>query len=522
MGSMNSSFWLLRRSWASSVCVCFVLIALCNPGHAVDSGCAELADMREAGLPSPAPGQPQVLCAAFFPFAVAMDGSETTRVELRINGTGLTAVALGNSFSVVGVEVDGAAYPQSGGFIDLFDNGTNGDRVAGDGIWSRGNISVDAIPIPPIRFARFDRLRYTDAGGTQEISIQATAGNGQYGPASLGQLDAGLQIVPDQVEADLWLTDNVAFLVQPDTMAELRWLIRARPPTGDILSVGQRVYEKFPDVFDLLILNPGAQVPGGVRGAYLSASNDVLGIGRLISNDTADWGSDGRLQGLLALNLTDGGPVLHEIGHRWSLFVGAALGLQQCASAHVGVAGTGCGPLGGFDPTTLVDNLDGSWSVSNACISIGGAAADTVAFNPLNLYLMGLIPPSEVPPIPVPVNVDCSSFVQDFGSGTFTFEADSMTTITIDDLIAEHGARIPDAAASQKAFRLGWMVPINRVPTPTEAGWFQYRSEYIGREEAGTQPLRLTFWEATGGRATIDTELMGLADGLFANGFEAL
>jgi hypothetical protein len=64
------------------------------------------------------------------------------------------------------------------------------------------------------------------------------------------------------------------------------------------------------------------------------------------------------------------------------------------------------------------------------------------------------------------------------------------------------------------------MVPINRVPTPTEAGWFQYRAEYIGRSEPGSQPSRVTFWEATGGRATLETGLAGLVDGLFADSFE--
>jgi hypothetical protein len=488
---------------------------------AVDLGCAELADPREASLPLPPAGQPQVICAAFFPFAVAMDGSEATRVELKINGSGITAAALGNTFPVVGVSVDGVPHPQTGGFIDLFDDGTHGDRVAADGIWSRGNLRADAIPIPPIRFAEFDRLQYTDAGGTQTISIQATGNNGQYGPASMGQLDPALRATARPVQGDLWVTDHVAFLLDAAALAELRWLLRARPPTADILSVSQRVYESFPDAFDFLILNPGARVPGGLRGAYLSASNDVLGIGRPISDDTADWGSDGRLQGLMALNLTDGGPVIHEIGHRWSVFIGQDLGLQQCAPAHVGAAGTGCGPLGGFEAESLVDNGDGTWSVSNQCTSFGGAGADVVPYNPLNLYLMGLIPPSEVPPIPVPINVDCSSVVQDFPNNRLTFAADGIDTVTIEDLVAEQGPRVPDVSSSQKDFRLGWMVPINRVPTPTEAGWFQYRAEYISRPEPGSQPSRVTFWEATGGRATLDTALDGLVDGVFADGFEA-
>lgn len=499
--------------------VLVLLFALANSALAVDSGCAELADPRESGLPTPPAGVPQVLCAAFFPFAVSLDGTEPARLELRIIGSGLTAVALGNTFAVVGLSVEGVDFPQTGGFIELYDDGTRGDRVAGDSIWSRDAIRIDAIP-SPIRSYFFDRMRYTDGSGTQTISIQAAGNNGQYGPARLGALDPSLRAVPERIQDDLYLTDHVAFLVQPDTLAELRWLIGARPPTADILSVGQRVYEKFPDVFDFLILNPAADRRGGIRGALLSARNEVQGIGRPIFDNAADWGSAGKLKAAFALGLTDSGPVLHEIGHQWGLFVGQTLGLQQCSPVHVGVAGTGCGPLGGFDPDTLVDNGDGTFSVANRCTSVGGAGADVSAYNPLNLYLMGLVPPSEVPPISVPINVDCFSFVQDFVADTFTFAADAITTITIEDLIAEHGPRVPDVAGSQKAFTLGWIVPTNRVLNPTETGWFEYRSAYVGRAEPGDQPFRLSFWEATGGRATLNTNIRALVNDLFEDSFE--
>src|SRR6056297_3170244 len=97
---LNSSLRCLLSSFA-------ILFALLDSALAVDSGCAELADPREDGLPTPPAGVPQVLCAAFFPFAVALDGSESTRVEIRIVGEGLTAVAVGNQFPIVGLEVDG-------------------------------------------------------------------------------------------------------------------------------------------------------------------------------------------------------------------------------------------------------------------------------------------------------------------------------------------------------------------------------------------------------------------------------
>lgn len=508
MSVVNRMIWLL------------MMLSSATQLWAVNSGCAELADARDSGLPGPPAGQPQVTCAGFFPFAVAADGSEETRLEVRISGTGVSAAALGNAFPIVGVKVDGVAVPQTGAFIDLFDDGSHGDLVASDGIWSRGTISVEATALPPLFFFNFDKFRYTNGSGTATIGINAANSPGQYGPAKLGRLDPALRVTPQDRGSGYLVTDNVVFMIDANPHAELRWLLRAAAPVADIKSVTNHFYQRFPDAFDFIILMPGAHVPGGLAGAYLSGSNNVSGIGRVLSDDTASWGSAGQLQSVLAVNLTDGGPIIHELSHRWGISVGASQGVQQCAGAHVGVAGVGCGPLGGFDASSLVDNGNGTWTVSNDCFSVGGAAADTTAMNPLNLYLAGLIPASQVPPFPVPVNVNCGSISQNFANKTVTFAADGMVTYTINDIISEHGARIPDHSISQRDFTLAWVVPMNRAPTATEAGWFQYRAEYIARMGVGGQAFRLTFNEATGGRATLSTGLQQLLERIFGDSFE--
>lgn len=486
-----------------------------------EADCESLYDPREETLPDLPAGEPQVTCAAFFPFAVALDGTESTRVEIRIEGTAVTAAALSNRFPVVGVRVDGTPFPQTGGFLDLYDDGTRGDRIAGDGIWTRGGITVSTPPIPPVRDEEFDLLRVTHGGSTETINIHPFNSPGQGGPARLGLIDPALKARPRPRASRLWTTDHVAFLLDDGAFAELRWLLRARPPTADIQSVTQAFYRYVADAFDFVVLMPGAHVPAGFRGAYLSARNDVSGIGRAIQDDSAAWGSDGRLQSVLPLSFSSAGPVLHEINHRWGMYIGQTLGFQQCAPVHMGVAGVGCGAIGGFDPATLVDNGDGTWTVDGACYTSGGSPVDSLPMNPLNLYLAGLIPPSEVPPMPVPVNVDCASVRQDFATNTITFAADGMVTRSIDELIAEAGPRVPDHTASQRDFALAWVVPMNRRPTDSEAGWFEARAEYLGREAEGDRAFRLTFWEHTGGRATLDTRVDVHAFGLFGDDFES-
>lgn len=487
---------------------------------AVPEGCAELFDSREAGLNTPPEGVAQVTCAAFFPFAVAIDGNEATRVEVRIIGQGITSVELGTTISVVGVKVDGEPFPQTGGFIQLFDNGTHGDLVAGDGIWSRDSISVDAVVGSlPIREMVFNQVRYTDDGGTQTINIWNSLA-GQYGPARLGGLEASLSQSTIEAGNGFYLTPNVVFMVDDYAFAELRWLLRARPPTADILSVGQRFYDFMPDDFDTLLMMPGAHVPGGNRGGHLSGGNSIEGIGTDIHDLSSKWGSAGRLKSVPVLNWSSSGPVLHEIMHNWAVKMSTDLGFQQCAPAHWGMVGSGNGILGGFNPQTLVDNGDGTWSFPNGEGSNGGSPADTRSFSTMELYLAGFIPPEEVPPIKMPVNVDCKSIAQDLAAQTISFAADDVITRTIDDVIAEHGPRIPAAADSQKDFNMAWLVPINRRPTQTEAGFMQYRAEYIARRQAGDMPFRLTFWEAAGGRATLNTQLEMYSEEIFTDRFQ--
>ena len=508
-----------RKRNLQFICLASLFLAFRCFAAPVDSGCAELFDTRESGLTMPPAGVAQVTCAAFFPYAVVIDGSESTRVEVRIVGSGITSVELGTVHPVVGVHVDGEAFPQTGGFMQLYDDGTHGDRVAGDGIWTRENITVDAIPLPVIRSMIFNQVRYTDGSGTHTINIWNSAG-GQYGPARLGGLASGLTTTLMNRGNGFHLTPNVVFMVDDDTFAELRWLLRARPPTADILSVGQRFFEYMPDEFDKLLMMPGAHVPGGLRGTHLGGAQRVQGIGYALSENSHLWGSDGRLDSVFAVNWSDSGPVLHEMAHNWGVALSPDLGFQQCGPAHWGYAGSGNGALGGFNPDLLVDNDNGTWSFPTGQGSGGGAGADTTPFSAMELYVAGLIPPEEVPPILMPVNVDCSSITQDVTTQTITFAADDVITVTIDDIIAEHGPRIPTAADSQKDFTMAWLVPINRVPTPTEATFMQFRSEYMSRQEPGDMNWRLTFWEATGGRATLETRLSMFMDSIYNDRFQ--
>ena len=113
---------------------------------------------------------------------------------------------------------------------------------------------------------------------------------------------------------------------------------------------------------------------------------------------------------------------------------------------------------------------------------------------------MGLLPASEVSNIPVAVNAVKT------GAGSFT--ADSMDTLTIENIIAQHGPRFPSVENSQKQFRV-LTVMVSKYE-PEESIWdkFDARLEKFVFPGDDGDTLRYNFFEATSGGATL------IADGL--------
>ena len=84
------------------------------------------------------------------------------------------------------------------------------------------------------------------------------------------------------------------------------------------------------------------------------------------------------------------------------------------------------------------------------------------------------------------------------------FTASQIRTYTIEEIIAEHGARVPDVSQSQKEFRGAVILLVyEKYPATREAletlsadvSWFSHPDEDESR--------RYNFYEATGGRGAI-------------------
>jgi len=188
----------------------------------------------------------------------------------------------------------------------------------------------------------------------------------------------------------------------------------------------------------------------------------------------------------------------HEMGHRWSAFVSArvneetiplgpvhwARGLQAPA-AFPYQRPTEASAMGG---SVWQDNFDGTFTQLDDDYYV-----PATGFSYLDLYLMGLISPAEVPDFfilrnLVPAGKDAN--------GHPIFKADR-TKVTIQDVMAVEGPRLPDVDHSQRKFNTGIVIVVEHGQNPSR--------ELIERAN-GIRQQWIDYWETvTGHRASMTT-----------------
>ena len=313
-------------------------------------------------------------------------------------------------------------------------------------------------------------------------------------------------------ESDYTLTilgsGRVANLVVPAAVCDSLATSTSAGFGGQVSGLTKRLFEQFRDAFDFIMfvsdqdaLPPAADYYGISTGV----KNDTHGIGSSQFDSGTSYGASGKLQQVLHLAEKDGlrgGPSLHEIMHRWANHL-KSVPTQTAGSdgSHWGFSGVG-GHLGGWAPGTLKSLGNGFYSANDGkpgSTSFGTYAngGNTLPYAKLELYLMGMIPLSEVPDVQMSVNPAW----QNGNIGTFT--ASAINTVTTAQIIATDGVRVPDYTASQKNFHALYVV-VTKAPLST-ARFASYDDDVQKFSLPGNDGNYLyNFWEATGGRATMD------------------
>ena len=288
---------------------------------------------------------------------------------------------------------------------------------------------------------------------------------------------------------------NLFVLPVDENLATGRW---------SLLDRTRQFYEHFDDDFDFLVfvvnLYPGEDPIG--RSYFASTRNDVRGIGRRISSDNR-WPAT--LQGVVVHGIVSfsvdlrsiihTGPMLHELMHRWANFVTPSSG----SGSHWGFSSAN-GTLGGFDISDLVDHGGGRYSAGG--FATHGLATNAKPYSPLELYLAGFLPPEEVPDLWV---AEDGQWV-DYASGNQMFTASRVRTYSIEDIVGMHGLRVPDHTQSQREFRAATILLVDDHHPVTSRNLNQLSEDisWFSRTADDGDDRVYNFFEATGGRATID------------------
>ncbi|MGH9392990.1 MAG: hypothetical protein ACRD1E_02385, partial [Terriglobales bacterium] len=186
----------------------------------------------------------------------------------------------------------------------------------------------------------------------------------------------------------------------------------------------------------------------------------------------------------------------HEMGHRWSAFVSAKIGdkLMPLGPTHWARGLQARVPFPYLRPTEASamgggvwqDNHDGTYTQLDDDYYV-----PATGYSYLDLYLMGLIAPEEVPDFFLLSNLAPAGRDP---AGHPVFKADR-TTVSIQDVIAAEGARVPDVMHSQRQFNTGMVMVVEhgRKPSP----------ELVRSVEAIRTHWMAYFAKVTGGRASM-------------------
>ena len=202
----------------------------------------------------------------------------------------------------------------------------------------------------------------------------------------------------------------------------------------------------------------------GDKGFYTAVKNDTEGINRSLLNNSFLYGSQGTLQGTIDLGnintlaAAPHGPKLeeltttlsHELMHRFGAYVRFKNPDGTLNSGLLGKDNSHWSYLLGSKGSLMYGN--GWRDNGNGTFTSIAAKSD---FSPLDLYLMGMIPKEQVPPLLLIDNpVIDKTLLPQLGA---TISGTAMT-VTIDAIIAAEGARVPDASGSQKQFNAGFVL----------------------------------------------------------------
>jgi len=246
--------------------------------------------------------------------------------------------------------------------------------------------------------------------------------------------------------------DNIAIIVDDPASS---FIIESRKDID-----WAHAYNKFrmthPDVYDFVTFWVASDIDVECAcGAFYSPlANDVQGINwnRYWNEGPGRFGwNTNKLQAFHFFIRTDDAALLQETGHHWGAFAGFKENASDTQIHYEHMLGNQPGHWNRFmdDDNSPMDYDDIDWIENNdGTFTRHPISRGEFVFCDLDLYLMGLIPPSQVKPF---------FYIENpYGSGNTI--SGQKKQVTIDNIILANGQRVPDSSFSQKTFKQAWII----------------------------------------------------------------
>jgi len=253
----------------------------------------------------------------------------------------------------------------------------------------------------------------------------------------------------------------------------------AQASSLDTVAVAKKFYSTHPDSFDQILMWTDQPLVRDAFAYEVTVANEVRGLGQDIYDLSTSFGSGGRLRSMVVMDWIGKYPddptqkflgenntlsVLgQEVGHRWLAYVDFR--------DHTGARSDA---LLGRDLAhwSFFFDSDASVMEGNDIEDQGGGQFRTVdavkRYSRLDQYMMGLIPPSQVPTF---FYVESPSSNKQRGDAPQINQSFTGTRrdVLIDDVIAINGARVPASDVAPHTFRQAFIYIVSNGRTADSA-----------------------------------------------------
>lgn len=379
--------------------------------------------------------------------------------------------------------------------LSLFDDGLGNDAVAGDNIFTSADIvynNPNNYQDPRGIFMRFANVTYNFSSGTPQTSSIDLG----FGVRYVNSNNMNTNIPIAGLGTDIQYSSHVVNIALGSGVTS---------PFSGLSTHTQEYYNYFPDTKDFMMFATSFATPNGPAASYSAIQREESGViyNQGPFDNSATYGSAGELNGICRYFYTYGGAANltnHELLHHWGTVLHPNLELTIPGSHWNLVEFEDSGFGSGWQRQDIITLGSDCYDVNNTNY--------TSRYNELEMYLMGLVPLSDVP---WPLTSLADWTFNGWGDPCPFYTTTGTVTSTQADFSSLMGPRVPDHTTSQKDFESALIVLTERLMTPLEMSYFNWQMEQnemlIGDPDRVTSWSEYNFNEATFGNGTLTTKL---------------